>query len=113
MFHQANLWRYDGMNSLFTDVGSAVLSKFRMFSNLPVKSLTLSATGQEVSERMSFNDSGVSATLAPGLTLTIKVNRSAKVPITGLCRLNCEDNGGQPISEYSVNPLLPTVVLFP
>jgi hypothetical protein len=113
MFHQANLWRYDGTNSLFTDVAGAVLSKFRAMTNLPVRSLSLTATGQAVTERMSFNASGVSATLAPGLSLTIKVNRSAKIPITGLCRSACEDNGGQPISHFSANPLLPTIVLLP
>lgn len=113
MFHQANLWRYDGMNTLFTDVGSAVLSKFRTLSNLPVRSLTLTATGQAISDRMTFDQSGVSATLAPGLTLTIKVKHSAKVPITGLCRFGCESNGGQSFTTYSVNPLLPTIVLLP
>jgi hypothetical protein len=113
MFHQANLWRYDGTHSLFTDLAGAAMGKFRGLTLLPVNSLSLTAIGQVVDDRMAFNASGVSATLTPGISLTIKVSRGARIPITGLCRLSCEDNGGQPISYFSVNPLLPTLVLLP
>jgi hypothetical protein len=113
MFHQTNLSRYDGTNSLFTDLSSSVLNKLRAITHLPVRSLSLTENGALVADRMSFNQSGVSATLAPGLTLTIKVNRSAKIPITGICRGTCESNGTQSISTFSVNPLLPTIVLLP
>lgn len=113
MFHQTNLWQYNTTNSLFSDLSDAILQRFNALSNVPVKSLSQAATGEYALDRMSFNQSGVSATLAPGLTLTIRVNRSARIPITGLCRLGCDQNGGQPVTHYNVNPLLPTIVLLP
>jgi hypothetical protein len=113
MFHQANLSRYNGMDSLLTDFIKATLEKFRGFSNIPARSLSLSDIGEVVEDRMAFNASGVSATLTPGLTLSIRVSKSATIPITGLCRLGCEQNGPQSITLYSVNHLLPTLVLLP
>ncbi|MGH9721470.1 MAG: hypothetical protein ACRD8O_14770 [Bryobacteraceae bacterium] len=113
MLHQANLWRYDGVNSLLTDLGSAVLNRFRSLSPVPVNSLSMSSIGDIVDDRMSFNSSGVSATLLPGLSMTIRVSRSARIPVTGICRANCESYGSQPISYFSANPLLPTIVLLP
>jgi hypothetical protein len=113
MFHQANLWRYDGLNTVFTDLSSAVISRFRSIATIPVSSLPLSGIGQVIADRMAFNDSGVSATLTPGISLTISVKRGARVPVTGICRASCENYGGQPVSRFSVNSLLPTLVLLP
>jgi len=113
MFHQANLSRYDGLNSLFTDLANATLTKFRSLSSLPVNSLPLSSIGAVVEDRMSFNASGVSATLSPGLLLTIRVSQTAKIPVTGICRQGCENYGGQSISYVVANPVLPTIVLLP
>jgi hypothetical protein len=113
MFHQANLSRYDGVNSLLTDFTGATIAKFRSITSIPVQSLGLSSIGDIVEDRMAFNASGVSATLIPGLTLTIRVSRSATIPITGLCRNGCESTGAQSVSYFNVNPLLPTLVLVP
>ena len=113
MFHQANLWRYNGINSLFTDLSDAILAKFRGISTLPVNSLSQTSIGQVLEDRMAFNASGVSATLTPGLSMTIKVSKTAKIPVTGLCRGTCESYGGQSISSFTVNPLLPTLILLP
>jgi len=113
MFHQANLVRYDGVHSLFTDLAGAALNKFRTLSSLPVNSLSLSGIGKVTADRMSYNASGVKATLLPGVSITIKASSSATIPLTGICRANCENYGGQPISYFGVNPLLPTVVLLP
>ncbi|MEP6536333.1 MAG: hypothetical protein ABJF23_13485 [Bryobacteraceae bacterium] len=112
MFHQANLRSYNGSSSLFTDLAGATLTKFQSLSGLPVNSLSLSSIGQVVADRMSYNASGVSATLTPGVSMTIKASRSAKIPVTGICKSSCEDNGGQPVSYFGVNPLLPTTVLL-
>jgi hypothetical protein len=115
MFHQANLSRYDGTNSLLTDLVGDTLAKFRTYSKMPLQSLPLSSIGQVLQDRLSFNASGVSATLVPGVSLTIQVSRSATIPITGLCGLlsNCDHNGAQSITYYNANPLLPTLVLLP
>ena len=112
MFHQANLRGYNGTSSLFTDLADATITKFRGLSGLPVNSLSLSSIGQVVADRMTYNSSGVSATLLPGVSITIKASRSAKIPVTGVCQSACEDNGGQPVSYFAVNPLLPTIVFL-
>ena len=113
MFHQANLVAYDGQNSLFTDLGNAVLAKLRSFSPLPVTSLDQSSIADITLDRMAFNSSGVTGTLNPGVSMILKSSKSAKVPVTGLCRGACDSNGGQPISYFNTNWLLPTVILVP
>src|SRR5205807_9926002 len=95
MFHQANASRYNGTDSLLTDLMGATLAKFRQYSSIPAGSLSLTGIGQVVEDRMSFNSSGVSATLTPGLTLAIHASRTATIPITGLSRAGCRHNGAQ------------------
>ena len=113
MLHQANLVAYDGQHSLFSDLGDAVLSKLRAISPLPITSLDQSSIAEIALDRMAFNNSGVSATLNPGVSIVLSASKSAKVPITGLCRSNCDSNGGLPISYYNTHWLLPTVILVP
>jgi hypothetical protein len=114
MFHQANLSRYDGVHTLMSDLSTAAIAKFRNLSTVPIKSLSLSDIGGVVSERMTYNVSGVKATLTPGISLTITTTHAARIPVTGVCGLlACESNGASSISYYNVNPLLPTLVLLP
>jgi hypothetical protein len=113
MFHQANLVAYDGTHSLFTDLSAAALAKLRSITGLPVNSLSNTSIAQVTLDRMSFNQSGVSASLNPGLSLVIKVSKAAKIPVTGVCSLGCDSNGGAPITTFSAIPLLPTIVLLP
>lgn len=113
MFHQANLSRYNGSDSLLTDLMNATMAEFSQYATIPAKSLSLTDIAGAVRGRMSYNASGVSATLTPGVSLTIQVSRTATIPVTGLCRLSCQSNGAQPVSYYTVTPLLPAVVLLP
>jgi hypothetical protein len=113
MFHQANLVAYDGTHSLFTDLAGAAIAKVRALSSVPVNSLSTSQMADVASDRMSFNQSGVSATLNPGLSIVISVAKGATIPVTGICRSSCDSNGGFPISYFNANWLLPTIVLLP
>jgi hypothetical protein len=111
MFHQANLSRYNGNDSLLTDLVKVTMAKFRQFTTIPAKSMSLTDIGGAVEGRMSYNASGVSATLTPGVSLTIQVSRTATIPVTGVCGLLCSNNGAT--SYYTVTPLLPAIVLLP
>ncbi len=102
MFHQSNVWRYDGSRSLFTDTIEATLSKFTAISNLPVVSLSQTAIGNLIDARMTYDASGVEATLVPGERITLRAARTAVIPITGVCAEGCEEYGGEKVSYIRV-----------
>ena len=70
--------------------------------NLPVTSLTQSALGAALEDRMAYNASGVKATYTPGLGVTLTATRAAKIPVTGACFGTCESYGGQSLSQVSI-----------
>jgi hypothetical protein len=102
MYHQTNLWRYNGSTSLFTHLIDEILKKFSYISNLPVISLEQSDIGREMEARMAVNNAKVRGTLTPGYTIKLTGSRSASVPITGICATGCETYGTQKISKISV-----------
>jgi hypothetical protein len=102
MFHQGNLYFYDGARSLFTDVVGSALNKFAAVSNLPVVSLVQSDLGILMGQRMKYNAGQVSATLTPGLSIEIRTVGAADVPITGVCSQGCESYGADRQSVISM-----------
>lgn len=92
MFHQANYWRYNGQNSLFTDLMDAVMRKWTAISKLQVGSLKQSTLGNKLKERLDFANAGVRGVYTPGVSVTLTATRSAVVPVTGVCSslLGCE-----------------------
>ena len=98
MFHQANIRDLGGGQSLFTTLMDATLAKYAACATFPVMSLTMEELAQRVNARMAFNASGVSATIAPGSKLTVRVNNAATIPITGVCTPAVEMYAGQVIS---------------
>jgi hypothetical protein len=102
MFHQSNLFGYDVKRSLFTDVIDRTLQKFTDISALPVLSLAQSEIGKLLEDRMGWLASGVHATLIPGESITISVDNSAKVPVTGVCAMDCGDYGGDKQSAIAI-----------
>ena len=103
MYHQANLIRYSGSKSLFSDLMDATLNKFGKMSNLPVSSLAQTTIGQMMEDRMTFNSAGVNALYVPSVGITLTTNAAAKVPITGICSTGCISYGGQSISTVPVS----------
>ena len=103
MFHQGNVWRYNGLNSLYSDLIDLTLQKFRALSSLPVLSLTQSQIGPPVKDRMDYNVSGVTATWTPGVGITVRAVNKAVIPVTGACAQGCENYGGDSLSRITVN----------
>ena len=98
MFHQANTRQFAPGHSLLTDLLGATLDRYQALSTVPILSPTQDELAQRVMDRMTFNASGVAATIVPGASLTVQVTNAAKVPVTGLCTPGAESYGGQQIS---------------
>lgn len=93
MFHQANLWRYKDQRTLLTDLLERVLARFEAISRLPVLSVEQTRLGQILTERLSYWNAGVIATVWPDSRVTISSKQGTVVPITGICEERCESYG--------------------
>jgi hypothetical protein len=102
MFHQANIRDLGGGESLFSKLIGTVLDKYKARATFPVVSPTMDELARIVQARMTFNASGVSATIEPGPKLTISVTNAAKIPVTGLCTPGAEKYGSQTISYLNL-----------
>jgi MYXO-CTERM domain-containing protein len=103
MFHQANTRNYDGAgHSLFSDLLDAAFTKYQAAATFPIVSVTMDELAARVESRMTFEASGVAATVQPGGSLTVSVANAATVPVTGLCTPGAESYGGQTISYLSL-----------
>ncbi len=85
MFHQANFWRYNGVNSLFTDLMDAVARKWSAISKLQVGSLKQATLGSRLKERLDLTAAGVKGVYTPGVGVTLTATRTAVIPTTGVC----------------------------
>jgi hypothetical protein len=91
MFHQANFYRYNGANSLFTDLMDAVMRKWTAISKLQVATLKQSTLGVRLKERLDLSTAGVKGVFTPGVGVTLTTTKAATVPLTGVCSLlGCE-----------------------
>jgi hypothetical protein len=104
MFHQANLGRYSGSRFLLADLLDATFNKYAAVYNLPVRNLTQKQAGEIMKRRMAYNASGAVGTLVPCESITLSVQSSAVVPLTGVSAGTSETYGGQTISSVPVNP---------
>ena len=103
MFHQANTRDYDGGgHSLLSDLLTATFDKYAAAATFPVVSPTMDDLAARVTSRMTFNASGVVATIQPQASLTVTVAAAATVPVTGVCIPGAESYGGQTISYLAL-----------
>jgi len=102
MFHQPNLRAYDGQHTLLGDLLDLVMKKYAQYYNLVVTSPTMDVLGQTVANRMRYNSAGVTASIVPGVSITITAQKAARVPVTGLNTVGAESYGGQFISYINV-----------
>jgi hypothetical protein len=102
MFHQANLRDLGGGKSLLSDVLDAVFAKYAARATFPVVTPTMDELAERVEARMEFDASGVTATIGPGPTLSVRVMNAATVPVTGLCTPGVESYAGQQISYLTL-----------
>ncbi|MFL5655027.1 MAG: hypothetical protein ACJ8CB_12740 [Ktedonobacteraceae bacterium] len=102
MFHQPNLRAYDGTHTLLGDLLDLTLQKYAQYYTLPILSPTMDSLGQTVANRMQYNDAGVTASIIPGVSITIAAQKAVSVPVTGLNTADAEIYGGQPISYINL-----------
>ena len=103
MFHQANVYAYDGTNSLLGDLIEATIAKYSAMYNVPILGRSQHDIGLLMAQRMAYDASGVTATLVPCQTITVKTVKAAKIPVTGITYgASTEVYGGQPISYISL-----------
>ena len=110
MFHQTNLDAYDGVRTLLTDLLDATLTKYQALYTLPIASPRMAQVGMLMIQRADYNASGVTATLNPNGSVTLRVTRRAIVPVTGLTTAGAELYGGQSITKVLVTPTTPITI---
>ncbi len=103
MFHQPNLRAYDGTHTLLGDLLDLTLQKYARYYNLPIVNATMDDLGSRVARRMQYNSAGVTATVVPGVSITITAQKAVVVPVTGLHSEGAEFYGGQNISSIQLN----------
>ncbi len=109
MFHQPNTGQYAPGKTLLGDLVDVTLAKYNSMYDLPILSPTQQNQGVRMTNRMKYNASGVTAQLIPCGTpdatpsVTIKVKKPAKIPITGVAYgTSIESYGSQSISYVDV-----------
>lgn len=103
MFHQPNMRAYDGTHTLLGDLLDMMLQKYQQYYNLKVISPTMDSLGKTVANRMKYNASGVTASIVPGVSITITAQKAARIPITGLNSSGAETYGGQHITYVNLS----------
>jgi hypothetical protein len=103
MFHQPNLYAYDGTHSLLGDLMDMTFSKYSNLVSFPVLSLREDAIATEMMNRSLYNSAGLTASYIPHQRIMITATQGATVPVTGLVTDGAETYGGETISHV---PLL-------
>jgi hypothetical protein len=102
MLHQPNMRAYDGTHSLMGDLLDLTFKKYAQYFNLPVVNKTMNDLGATVASRMSYNNGGVTASIVPGVSITLTAKNACTVPVTGVNSTGAETYGGQKISYVSL-----------
>ena len=103
MFHQPNLYAYDGTHSLLGDLTDLTLTKYSNLVSFPVLSLPEDAIATEMKNRSLYNSAGLTASYIPHQRIMITTTQGTTVPVTGLATDGAETYGGETISHI---PLL-------
>jgi hypothetical protein len=106
MYHTANIKAYDGTRSVMTDVLDRALSKYKALVKTPISSNRMKQVGVAMQDRAAYNASGVTATLRPCTSITLKVTKAAKVPLSGVSYQAANSTvrtvGGRTVSTISL-----------
>lgn len=103
MFHQPNMRAYDGSHSLLGDLLDLTFQKYSQYFNLPLVNKTMNDLGVTVANRMQYNKAGVTASIVPGVSITLTAQQACLVPVTGLNTSGAETYGGQKISYVNLS----------
>ena len=113
MFHQSNVYHYDGVNSLYRDLIKKTYDKYNALVRLPVMGLTESQTGAAVVDRMLYDASGVTGTWTPGVSISLTAVNAANIQVTGVCTTGCTVYAVDQQSKIRVNAGQTVVVPAP
>jgi hypothetical protein len=106
MFHTPNVRAYDGVHSLLSDLFDLTFSKYDALMKAPVRNLPFKQAGLAQQARGLYNASGVTASLTPCSSITLKATNAAVVPLTGVsysaANSSVETYAGQAISNISL-----------
>jgi hypothetical protein len=95
-FHICDIYAYDGVHSLYTDLMNATIAKYDALFNLPVITLTMAEMNPLLQARASYNASGVSGVYTPGVSVVLTTVNAGTIPVTGACaQATCPTYGGQ------------------
>jgi hypothetical protein len=103
MFHQPNMRAYSSGHTLLGDLLDLTFQKYSQYYNLPLINKTMDDLGVTVANRMQYNKAGVTASVVPGVSITLTAQQACRVPVTGLNASGAETYGGQKISYVSLN----------
>jgi hypothetical protein len=102
MFHQTNLRAYDGTHALMTDLLDQVISKYAALRTLPIVSLPMDEMGARMQDRAARDAAGVSATITPGKSITLRATQAVGVPVTGAVGTGAETYGAVTITRVAL-----------
>jgi Polysaccharide deacetylase len=103
MFHQTNLHAYDGTHTLMTDLLDQVIAKYAALRTLPIVSLPMDEMGARMQDRAARDPAGVTATITPGKSITVRAAQAVGVPVTGAAGPGAEVYGAVTISRVAVS----------
>lgn len=103
MFHVGNTRAYSGNRSVLSDLLDETFSKYSSMVNTPVRSVSFKQAGQAMQGRAAYNAAGVTATVTPCTSITVKATKAATVPVNGVAytaaNSTVEHYGGRTISQ--------------
>jgi hypothetical protein len=106
MYHIGNARAYDGRKSTMTDVIDAGLAKYKALVKSPIKTQRFKAVGVAMQDRAAYDAAGVTATLTPCASITLKATNAAKIPVTGVSYTAANSSvstfGGRTVSTVSL-----------
>lgn len=103
MFHQTNMRAYGAGKTLLGDLLDQTFEKYSQYYNLPLVNKTMNDLGVTVANRMQYDKASVTASIVPGVSITLTAQHACRVPITGLNASGAETYGGQKISYIDLS----------
>jgi hypothetical protein len=102
MFHQANLEAYAEGKSILGDLLDATVAKYKRYRRSPIVSPTMAELGRLMANRMAAGQAGVTATLTPGVSLTLTAQEAATVAVTGVKGGTTVNYGGVSLARVTL-----------
>jgi hypothetical protein len=103
MFHTPNVRAYNGSRSVLTDLVDTALAKYKALVKTPIRTLSFKQAGLLMQARGAYDAAGVTASVTPCTSITLRATKAATVPLSGVSyqasNSTVENYGGQVISH--------------